>query len=135
MPGARCAPGGDVQHRHGSSVSLAGGPVILVRLLSVDYSLFGRDSLRMSGARNPLLVEAFANIVREARQAAGITQEQLAHDAGIDRTYIGLLENGRRQPSLSVIFSIAHSLGLAPELLVRRTRERAHAGNVHGLSA
>ena len=96
-----------------------------MRLLSVDYSRIGRDSLRMSGARNPVLVEAFANIVREARQESGITQEQLAHDADIDRTYIGLLENGRRQPSLSVIFSIAQSLGLTPELLVRRTRERA----------
>jgi DNA-binding XRE family transcriptional regulator len=96
-----------------------------MRLLSVDYSRIRRDSLRMSGARNPVLVESFANIVREARQATGITQEQLAHDADIDRTYIGLLENGHRQPSLSVIFAIAQSLGLTPELLVRRTRERA----------
>ncbi len=96
-----------------------------MRLLSVDYSRIGRDSLRMSGARNPVLVEAFANIVREARQESGITQEQLAHDADVDRTYVGLLENGHRQPSLSVIFSIACALGISPETLVRRTRERA----------
>ena len=79
----------------------------------------------MSGARDSVLVTAFSEVVREARVALKMTQEQLAHDASIDRTYIGLLENARRQPTLSVIFSIAASLSLSPETLVRRTRERA----------
>lgn len=79
----------------------------------------------MSGARDSVLVEAFSEVVREARVALKMTQEQLAHDASVDRTYIGLLENAHRQPTLSVIFSIANSLGLTPETLVKRTRDRA----------
>ena len=79
----------------------------------------------MSGARDSVLVTAFSEVVKEARVASKMTQEQLAHDASVDRTYIGLLENARRQPTLSVIFSIAASLGLSPEMLIRQTRVRA----------
>ena len=79
----------------------------------------------MPGARNSVLVTAFSEVVREARVALKMSQEQLAHDAFVDRTYIGLLENARRQPTLSVIFSIAASLSLSPDTLIRRTRERA----------
>lgn len=79
----------------------------------------------MPGARDSVLVTAFSEVVREARVASKMTQEELAHEASVDRTYIGLLENARRQPTLSVIFSIAASLRLSPETLVRRTRERA----------
>ena len=79
----------------------------------------------MSGARDPLLIEAFSLVLREARVAVSVSQEQLAHDANVDRTYITLLENAKRQPSLSVIFSIAKCLRVTPEALIKRTRERA----------
>ena len=79
----------------------------------------------MSGARDLVLVEAFSEVVREARLAAKKTQEQLAHEAMVDRTYVGLLENAKRQPTLSVIFSIASGLGITPETLIKRTRDRA----------
>lgn len=78
----------------------------------------------MSGARDSILVRAFSEVVREARLSLKMSQEQLAHEASVDRTYIGLLENAKRQPSLSVIFSIAQSLGIAPETLIKRARDR-----------
>ena len=83
----------------------------------------------MTGARNSDLVEAFSEVVREARVAMKMTQEQLAHEALVDRTYIGLLENARRQPTLSVIFSIASSLRVSPEVLIKRTRDRVTRRN------
>jgi transcriptional regulator with XRE-family HTH domain len=52
---------------------------------------------------------------------------ELAHDADVDRAYVGLLENGHC-PSLPVIFAIAGALGISPEALVRRTWERAARG-------
>ena len=58
--------------------------------------------------------------VRAMRHARGLTQEQLAHDALIDLTYLGGIERGRRNPSLSVIVRIAKAVGVTPaELLVR----------------
>ena len=100
------------------------------RTVKRDYSLWTivvRAEIvhRMAGARDSILVEAFSEVVREARLAANKTQEQLAHEALVDRTYVGLLENAKRQPTLSVIFSIASSLGVTPETLIKRTRDRA----------
>ena len=58
--------------------------------------------------------------VRRARQAAGLTQEQLAHEAKIDLTYAGGIERGRRNPSVAVLVRIAEALGVEPSELLRR---------------
>jgi len=83
----------------------------------------------MQRARDMVLVNSFGAVLRQLRSAAGWTQEQLAFEAGIDRTFVGLLESGRRQPSLSVVFALAMALGTSPEDLVRMTRE-TYASNV-----
>jgi len=75
----------------------------------------------MSRARNVTLVATFGRILRQVRIEAGWTQEQLAFDADIDRTFVGMLESGKRQPSLSVIFALAKALRVSPELLIRKT--------------
>ena len=55
----------------------------------------------------------FGNAVRKARIAAGLTQEDLADRSGLDRSYIGGVERGERNPTLSVIERIAESLGVS----------------------
>jgi DNA-binding XRE family transcriptional regulator len=72
----------------------------------------------MSRTRDDALINAFAVVLRKARQETGLTQEELAWAAGVDRTFIGLLENGKRQPSLSVICALAYCIGHTPESLV-----------------
>jgi transcriptional regulator with XRE-family HTH domain len=78
----------------------------------------------MSGARDLELIKAFAQVLRQARADKGLTQEELAFEAGVDRTFIGLLETAKRQPSLSVIFALARALEVRPELLIRSAREQ-----------
>lgn len=75
----------------------------------------------MPRARNVTLVTTFGRILRQVRVEAGWTQEQLAFEADIDRTFVGMLESGKRQPSLSVIFALAKALRVTPELLIRKT--------------
>lgn len=75
----------------------------------------------MPRARNVTLVTTFGRILRQVRVEAGWTQEQLAFEADIDRTFVGMLESGKRQPSLSVIFALAKALRITPELLIRKT--------------
>lgn len=58
--------------------------------------------------------------VRRARQAAGLTQEQLALEAKIDLTYAGGIERGRRNPSVLVLVRIAEALGVQPSDLLKR---------------
>jgi transcriptional regulator with XRE-family HTH domain len=57
--------------------------------------------------------------VRRLRKARGITQEQLAFEAGLDLTYIGGIERGRRNPSVLVLARIADALGTEMTELVR----------------
>lgn len=77
----------------------------------------------MSAARRDT-ARAFGQALRAARLARGLSQEQLAEGAQLDRTYPSLLERGLRTPTLSVVIEIAQALGLEPAQLVFRTLER-----------
>ncbi len=54
--------------------------------------------------------KAFGVALRERRAAVGLSQESLAERAGLDRTYVGGLERGERNPTLRVIWLLAASL-------------------------
>lgn len=61
---------------------------------------------------------AFGNRVKVLRTDRGLSQEALAHLAGLDRTYVGGVERGERNISLDNIFRLAESLGVrASDLL------------------
>lgn len=53
--------------------------------------------------------------VRRLRVERKLTQEQLAHDAGIDLTYLGGIERGRRNPSVGVLGRLADALKAHPK--------------------
>ena len=56
--------------------------------------------------------------VRKLRVEQKLTQEQLAHDAEIDLTYLGGIERGHRNPSVDVLGRIAKALGNHPARLL-----------------
>jgi transcriptional regulator with XRE-family HTH domain len=62
---------------------------------------------------------AFGKALRRFRKAAGFSQEQLALEASIQRTYVSLIELGQNQPTITVIFKLAKALGCRPSDLVR----------------
>ena len=64
---------------------------------------------------------AFGKVLRELREEKGLSQEELAADAELDRTYPSLLERGKRTPSLTILFEIACALDTSPQYLVIRT--------------
>ncbi len=57
--------------------------------------------------------------VREQRQAQGLTQEQLALEAGMKRSYLSELERGLRNPTVRALGRLADALKVAPDLLLR----------------
>jgi transcriptional regulator with XRE-family HTH domain len=60
----------------------------------------------------------FGKAVRRRRLALELTLEELAERADLTPNYLGSVENGRRDPSLSTVLSLARALGAAPgELL------------------
>jgi transcriptional regulator with XRE-family HTH domain len=58
------------------------------------------------------LNRSFGNRLRELRSASGVSQEELAHRAGLHRTYLGGIERGERNPSLANLYKLAEALGV-----------------------
>ncbi|HEV7563159.1 MAG TPA: helix-turn-helix transcriptional regulator [Solirubrobacterales bacterium] len=59
----------------------------------------------------------FAVNLTRARQASGISQEELGFRAGLHRTEVSLLERGGREPRLGTLVKLAISLGTSVEAL------------------
>jgi len=60
--------------------------------------------------------------VRQARTAAGLSQEALAHHAGLHRTYVSSVERGERNIALINIVVLAEALNIDAGELVGRLR-------------
>lgn len=67
------------------------------------------------------LVEVLAANIRAFRQAHGVSQEELAAQCGLHRTYVGSVERGERNVTLSTLEVLSSVLGVSvPELLTAR---------------
>lgn len=61
--------------------------------------------------------DRFAVNLRRAREAAGISQEELAERCELHRTEVSLLERGGREPRLGTMIKLATALGTTAEAL------------------
>lgn len=72
--------------------------------------------------------EVLARNLRKARQAKGLSQEELAHRASVDRTYVSAIERRVYAASIEVVDRLARELDVeAADLLRRPTRREASA--------
>ena len=55
----------------------------------------------------------FGDKLKKQRELCGFSQEKLAEICGFDRTYISMLETGKRNPSLLNIVKISHGLNIS----------------------
>ena len=65
------------------------------------------------------LRDAFAANLRRLRHAKGMSQEGLAHEAGINRSYMSKLEKGASYPGLEIIAKLALQVEPAEMIRVR----------------
>ncbi len=65
------------------------------------------------------VLKAFGKRVREVRLRKGLSQENLARLAKIDRTYIGGIERGERNAGIRNVYRIADALGIPAADLFR----------------
>jgi transcriptional regulator with XRE-family HTH domain len=61
--------------------------------------------------------------VRDLRQRARISQEELGYRSGMHRTYVGGIERGERNPSWMNIVKLAEALSAQPSDLVARAEQ------------
>lgn len=63
-------------------------------------------------------LEELGNKVRARRKTLGLSQEALADKCGLDRTYVSLIERGKRNPSLLNLLRLADGLETSASNLI-----------------
>jgi transcriptional regulator with XRE-family HTH domain len=75
--------------------------------------------------------DVHANLARNLRRArvrVGVSQEELADMAGVDRTYVSGIERGVRNPTIGIVARLASELGTtASELLAKAKAKLARS--------
>lgn len=67
----------------------------------------------------------FADNLRKCRKAAGLSQEELAHMADIERSYVSQLERRLNSPTIDMLAKLAGAIGVEPyELLLPPPRRQ-----------
>lgn len=73
------------------------------------------------------LTAHFGPAIRRHRELLRLSQEDLGHRSGLDRTYISGVERGVRNPTLQVMQRMADALGVDLDVLFASAREHALA--------
>ena len=68
------------------------------------------------------VAKSFGQALRQLRLERGMSQEELGFASGYHRTYISLLERGKKSPSLQTIFQLAKALNVEPSQMVERVQ-------------
>ena len=92
--------------------------VVLVDYIPWTKSLDER--IMPHGMRADQVSAAFGRVLREQRAALGVSQETLALNADVDRTFVSQIERGIRQPTLTTLCKLAKALEVQPSTLVAR---------------
>ena len=74
---------------------------------------------------------AFGIVLREQRKKRGLSQESLAHEAGMERNYISLLELGRNSATVKMIFKLASALEISVSEFMALVEAKSKEGQRH----
>jgi transcriptional regulator with XRE-family HTH domain len=70
------------------------------------------------------LRDVFAANLRRLRHEKRLSQDDLAYEAEVSRSYLSQLEKGAFYASLKIIGKLAEALGVEPDELLKRSTER-----------
>ncbi len=74
---------------------------------------------------------ALGKVLRQKRKEAGLTQEELAYEADVQRNYVSLIERGINQPTVAVLFKLAWALRCKPSALISDIEMELDQHQVH----
>jgi transcriptional regulator with XRE-family HTH domain len=71
-------------------------------------------------SNQPIIIkQIIGKIFKAIRIEKGMSQEDLAFECDVDRSYISMIEVGRNEPSVSKIFEICDGLKIKPSYFFR----------------
>ncbi|MED3727087.1 helix-turn-helix transcriptional regulator [Priestia filamentosa] len=70
--------------------------------------------------------QAFGLVIKKYRLQRSMSQEKLAFESELDRTYISLLERGKRRPTINTLFAVSKVLEVKPHCIVRDIENLIH---------
>jgi transcriptional regulator with XRE-family HTH domain len=79
----------------------------------------------MVGTSSGLFELPFGVALRRLRLAAGMSQERLGLEAGVQRNFVSLIETGQNQPTIGTISKLAQALGMKASELVAAAEAEA----------
>jgi transcriptional regulator with XRE-family HTH domain len=85
----------------------------------------------MSGSSPPPPHTAFGLVLRKHRLAAGLSQEQLGLESGVQRNFISLIETGQNQPTITTMFKLAGALGVKASKLIVDAEKLIASDDLH----
>jgi transcriptional regulator with XRE-family HTH domain len=92
----------------------------------VKYAL-PAEAVRVRADRQNV-AKAFGQALRQSRERAGMSQEELAHLACVDRTFVSRAERGVCQPALATVLLLAGALKISAATLVGNTEKALELG-------
>lgn len=76
---------------------------------------------------NKSLAKLFGEVLKELRNEVGISQENLAYESELDRSFISMLERGIRLPTIATLFQISKALKKTPSEIIKIIEEKYKA--------
>lgn len=73
----------------------------------------------MAKGQNQSIQTAVGRVIRKIRNDKGMSQEKLALDSDLDRSFISLIESGHKQPTITTLFAIANALDIHPSEIIK----------------
>ena len=70
---------------------------------------------------------AFGNVLRRLRKEHQLSQEALAFESDLERTFIARIETGRRQPTIASLFKLAKGLDVSASYIVAEVEKELEA--------
>ncbi|WP_256354745.1 helix-turn-helix transcriptional regulator [Variovorax sp. dw_308] len=78
----------------------------------------------MRGTQDKELLKAFASEVKSRRTEAEMSQDDLAYESDLARSFVAKLEVATTSPSLTTLFRLAYALKVEPEVLIVSVKQR-----------
>jgi transcriptional regulator with XRE-family HTH domain len=70
-----------------------------------------------------MTIEQFSIVLRQLREERGLSQEQLAERADLNRSYLGEVERGRAVPSIVTVSKLAGALEIRLSSMIARCEQ------------